>query len=255
LKDIVFPTDAERMALDAEFIELLALVKPEDEDVILCGLREIIFRAGEQSIDVIKIPVLLAKAFHPMKPRDLGERILRLDAEDRHRKAIYEAILSGALIVRDHAGFRIPSHASEIQVNNATATIEALKDYAAGFDVIVRVAEVKDASESLPESTPQTAPASAPETPTALLPEQTADAGLPKRERQIRAIEAAAAGQGCDALSIPTGWKKILMKQCQKSNPVLFGAGPDPFNGAWRVAIACDPPRLRMTDHKKFAGK
>jgi hypothetical protein len=110
-------------------------------------------------------------------------------------------------------------------------------------------------AESPPVLEPQAAPASEPVTPAALPLEQTDDAGLSKREKQIRVIVAAAAAQGCDALSIPTGLKKILMKQCQKSNPVLFGAGPDPFNGAWKVAIACDPPRLRMADHKKFAGK
>ena len=101
----------------------------------------------------------------------------------------------------------------------------------------------------------QAAPANEPVTPAASMPEQTDDAGLSRREMQIRAIEAAAAAQGYDVVSIPTGGKKILMNQCRESNPELFGAGHDPFNDAWKKAIASTPPRLRMADHNKFAGK
>lgn len=81
------------------------------------------------------------------------------------------------------------------------------------------------------------------------------DAELSKRERQIRAIEEAASENGYDALRIPTGGKSLLRKQCQRLHPSLFGAGPDPFNDAWKEALACNPPRLRMADHHKFRGK
>jgi hypothetical protein len=114
-------------------------------------------------------------------------------------------------------------------------------------------AKLKQATLTIPES--QSEPASQPVTPAAAMLEQTDASGLSKRERQIRAIEIAATAQGYDALRVPTGGKKLLMEQCQKSNSELFGGGPHPFNGAWKVAIACDPPRLRMADHKKFAGK
>lgn len=110
-------------------------------------------------------------------------------------------------------------------------------------------------ADEVPVSQPEAAPASGPVARAAALPEQADDAGLSKCEKKIRAIEAAAAAQGYGALSIPTGGKTLLRAQCQKSNPLLFGAGPDPFEGAWRVAIACDPPRLRMANHNKFAGK
>lgn len=99
------------------------------------------------------------------------------------------------------------------------------------------------------------APTIEPGTTATALQEQTSNAGLPKREKQIRAIEAAATAQGYDALSIPTKGKTILRAQCQKSNPVLFGAGPHPFNDAWKVANACKPPRLRMAEYRKFTGK
>ncbi|MGK5072366.1 hypothetical protein [Janthinobacterium sp. ZB1P44] len=92
-------------------------------------------------------------------------------------------------------------------------------------------------------------------TPAAVLPEQTDDAVLSRREMQIRAIEAAAAAQGYDVVSIPTGGKTILRNQCRESNRVLFGGGSDPFNDAWKVAITSSPPRLRMADHNKFSGK
>lgn len=106
-----------------------------------------------------------------------------------------------------------------------------------------------------PVSTLHAAPSSEPHKPVVNMPEQPDVAGLSKRERQIRAIVAAVAEQGYDALNIPTGGKTTLRKQCQELSPTLFGVGPDPFDDAWKVAIACVPPRLRMADHDKFTGK
>lgn len=88
-----------------------------------------------------------------------------------------------------------------------------------------------------------------------LLQQQQDESGLSRTERKIRAIVRAAVAHGYDALCIPTGGKTLLMKQCIASWPELFGAGPDPFEGAWREAIKGEQPRLRMAHHNKFAGK
>lgn len=88
-----------------------------------------------------------------------------------------------------------------------------------------------------------------------VLQSQDEDSGLPKRERQIRAIEAEVKKAGYDKLKIKTGCKAQLRKACKTALPQLFGAGDDPFNDAWSVAISCKPPRLQMADHKKFARK
>jgi hypothetical protein len=84
---------------------------------------------------------------------------------------------------------------------------------------------------------------------------QSDDSGLPKRERQIIAILAAIAAMNYNPLEIPTGGKKLLRNHCKELHPDLFGAGSDPFDGAWKAARACDPERVRMADHSKFATK
>ena len=81
------------------------------------------------------------------------------------------------------------------------------------------------------------------------------DAGLSKRERQIQAIEASAQAAGYDPLNIPDGGKTKLRGQCMESRPDLFGAGETPFNGAWKDATEMVPPRIRMANHNKYAGR
>lgn len=79
--------------------------------------------------------------------------------------------------------------------------------------------------------------------------------GLTRRERQICAIEQKAKDAKYDLLMIPTGGKSVLRDICMKTLPELFGAGPDPFNDAWKDAISQEPPRLRMADHDKFGNR
>lgn len=79
--------------------------------------------------------------------------------------------------------------------------------------------------------------------------------GLTKRERQIEAIESKALSLEFNLLSIPDGGKAQLRKLCKSEHIELFGAGDDPFNDAWKQAISCAPPRLRMAKHDLFAGK
>jgi hypothetical protein len=86
-------------------------------------------------------------------------------------------------------------------------------------------------------------------------PAPTDDAGLSRREKQIRAIEAEARKLGYDLLNIQTGGKAELRKACKTSRPELFGAGDDPFNDAWSDAVRSSPPRLRMANHHKFAAR
>ena len=81
------------------------------------------------------------------------------------------------------------------------------------------------------------------------------DTGLSKRERQIRAMEAEAELLGYKKLEIVTGCKTALRKACKEKHPSLFGGGDYPFNDAWNEAINSAPPRLRMADHQKFAGR
>lgn len=80
------------------------------------------------------------------------------------------------------------------------------------------------------------------------------NAGLSKRERQIRAIETESDILGYERLRIATGGKTTLRNICKKKYPLLFGAGNDPFNDAWKDAVHSSPQRLRMTEHNKFAG-
>jgi hypothetical protein len=75
--------------------------------------------------------------------------------------------------------------------------------------------------------------------------------GATKRERQILAIISEALA--LEVMSVPEGGKTALMKKCMSSRPDLFGAGPDPFKGAWKLAVA--KGRLRTANHSRYAGK
>jgi hypothetical protein len=79
------------------------------------------------------------------------------------------------------------------------------------------------------------------------------DAGLSKRERQIRAIEAAADRLGYPRLSIPKGGKKAIQEKCKASYPDLFGVGNDPFLDAWSKGVA--DARIRTANHDTYAGR
>lgn len=74
--------------------------------------------------------------------------------------------------------------------------------------------------------------------------------GLSKRERQIRAIVAAAVEHGFDVLSIPVGGKGEIKRKCMTLHPELFGVGPDPFKEAWQKAL--DQKRVRTTNHDRY---
>lgn len=80
-----------------------------------------------------------------------------------------------------------------------------------------------------------------------------AEEGLSKRERQIRAIEMEADQNAIPRMEIPTGGKKTLRATCKRNHRDLFGVGDDPFNEAWKDAVA--QKRLRMKDHDKFASR
>lgn len=76
--------------------------------------------------------------------------------------------------------------------------------------------------------------------------------GLTKRERQIRAIEAAADTKGFRRTAIPDGGKKVLREYCKHNHADLFGAGDSPFNDAWKEA---SPERVAMANRAKYAGE
>lgn len=77
------------------------------------------------------------------------------------------------------------------------------------------------------------------------------DAGLTKRERQIRAIEATADAMNFPRLDVPAGGKTAIKDGCKARYPDLFGAGDDPFLDAWKEASKTG--RVGMTDRDKFA--
>lgn len=95
--------------------------------------------------------------------------------------------------------------------------------------------------------------APAPTVPARTTESEITEKGLRKRERQIRAILIAVADLNYPPLCIPDGGKSVLMKKCKESWPELFGAGPDPFLGAWKAAVA--QKRLRVENHELYAGK
>lgn len=88
--------------------------------------------------------------------------------------------------------------------------------------------------------------------PAAALLEQTGDAGLSKRERQIRAIELAIVKLGLPAMSIPTGGKNNVQVECKRAS-TLFGGGIDPFKEAWQAAVSQN--RVRTVRHRQYSGK
>ena len=79
-----------------------------------------------------------------------------------------------------------------------------------------------------------------------------ADTGLTKRERQIRAIEAAADAMGFQHNAIPDGGKKKLMEYCKAHHRDLFGAGDNPFMDAWKTASRND--RISMANRSRYVG-
>lgn len=78
------------------------------------------------------------------------------------------------------------------------------------------------------------------------------DPGLTKRERQIRAIEAAADANGFPRNAVPDGGKKVLREYCKARHSELFGAGDSPFNDAWKEA---SPGRVAMAKRATYAGR
>jgi hypothetical protein len=77
--------------------------------------------------------------------------------------------------------------------------------------------------------------------------------GLSKREKQIIVIIDEARALQYNPMSVPDGGKAILMKKCMALRPDLFGAGPDPFNEAWKEGVK--QKRLRMENHQRFSSK
>lgn len=103
---------------------------------------------------------------------------------------------------------------------------------------------------AIPTPPPQAAPASEPVTPADVPPEQTDDAGLTRREMQIRAIESAIKKLNLPAMSIPTGGKKKVETECKRASN-LFGGGIDPFKEAWQEAVK--QKRVRTVRHNEYA--
>lgn len=80
------------------------------------------------------------------------------------------------------------------------------------------------------------------------------DAGITKREQQIRAIEDMADKLGYPRQQIPNkGGKKALLNLCKAEHPELFGGGDSPFNDAWKAASKAN--RLVIENRNKFAGR
>jgi hypothetical protein len=87
---------------------------------------------------------------------------------------------------------------------------------------------------------------------TEMPPAQTlTEAGLTKRERQIRAIEAVADGIEYQRKAIPDGGKLTIKQECLSKHSDLFGAGDDPFKEAWQEAVT--QGRIRMKGHEKYS--
>lgn len=83
--------------------------------------------------------------------------------------------------------------------------------------------------------------------------DEKAEAGLTKREKQIRVIEKLADELQYPRNAIPVGGKKILMHECKEKRSDIFGAGDDPFLEAWQLAV--DTKRIRMKHHESYARK
>lgn len=81
-------------------------------------------------------------------------------------------------------------------------------------------------------------------------PSHPVEAGLSKREKQIRVIECAIGTLGFPALSIPTGGKGVLEAECKRVAVDLFGAGSDPFLAAWKEAVKQN--RVRTEHHDNY---
>ena len=112
---------------------------------------------------------------------------------------------------------------------------------------------LSDIDEPTPDAEAAPAPKVEAATPAPAVPPD--DTGLSKREKQIRAIEAESDLLGYARLQIAIGGKTTLRNTCKQKYPDLFGGGNSPFDDAWKDASNSTPPRLRMADHNKFAGK
>lgn len=149
------------------------------------------------------------------------------EAHRKWREVITRAVMSGSLQLLDF-GSKLPASiptAAKIE-GEARGWVDAKTDITA-------------------------APTSEPMTPAALLPEQARDAGLSKREKQIRAIELAIATLGLSAMSIPTGEKNNVQAECKRVS-TLFGGGIDPFKEAWQEAL--NQKRVRTVRHSQYSG-
>jgi len=79
------------------------------------------------------------------------------------------------------------------------------------------------------------------------------EAGLTKREQQIRAIEAVADLLGYERQQVPDGGKAVIRERCLSEYGHLFGGGKDPFLDAWKEASKTD--RVVMFNRDKFSGR
>lgn len=75
---------------------------------------------------------------------------------------------------------------------------------------------------------------------------------LAKRERQIRVVEEMADELGYSRLQIPDGGQTEIQKLCHARDPHLFTENYETFRGIWKDAVKAN--RVRMANHKKFAG-
>jgi hypothetical protein len=79
------------------------------------------------------------------------------------------------------------------------------------------------------------------------------ETGLTPTEKKIRAIEKLADRLGYQRQAIPNGGKAKLMGLFIQEYAEQFGAGKDPFLGAWKAARK--QGRIKMANHKKFLPK
>lgn len=180
------------------------------------------------------------------------------------RDGIYEAAEKGEVRVR-HPDTGLPYTPDTRSDCYECVSIADLDKWFADCDSPYRLTgvDVSDALKVAEQASQQTeapqlpAPSGEPLSviPTAVLPEvrtSNEGAGLSKRERQIRAVEAAIKVLGYDAMCIPTGEKKNVEAECKRATQ-LFGGGPDPFKETWQEAVT--QKRVRTEGHDRYTGK
>lgn len=214
---------------------------------------------GATTVVVEEISTLIAAARHPFADGDANDIVPsrqeldnchnRYATTKEHLRLVLEAIENDSLPVENFMT-GAPGNRNSLVLKNLV-TVENLSRYVGQFRIEVVIVESIN-SASLPVSTPQAAPAGEPVMLSASMPKQTDDAGLSKRERQIRVIESAISTLCLSCMKIPTGEKNNVLAECKRTSD-LFGGGIDPFKEAWQEAV--NQKRVRMVRHNDYARK